>query len=92
MASFNAYSSALALRELGKEKEAEEILAGMKAWCENLIQRGRRAGPQHYLWASMACHALGNDTRAKEYILKAIELDPPYRWAAFFAYENGLLR
>ena len=92
VASLNTYYRALALRELGKEKEAEEILAGMKAWCENLIQRGRRAGPQHYLWASMACHALGNDTRAKEYILKAIELDPPYRWAAFFAYENGLLR
>jgi tetratricopeptide (TPR) repeat protein len=92
VASLNTYYRALALRELGREKEAETMLTGMKEWCENLIQQDRRVVPQHYLWASMACHALANDTRAKEYILKAIEMNPPYRWAAFFADESGLFR
>jgi tetratricopeptide (TPR) repeat protein len=92
VASINTYYRALALRGLGKEREAEGLLKDMKARSEDVIQQDRRVSPQHYLWASMSCHALGDDTRAKEYLTKAIELDPSYRWVAFFAFESGLLR
>jgi hypothetical protein len=40
----------------------------------------------------MSCHAIGDDARAKEYLRKAIELDPSDRWAVFFAFESELLR
>ena len=92
VASINTYYRALALRDLGKEREAERLLKVMKARSEDVIQQDRRVSPQHYLLASMSCHALGDDTRAKEYLTKAIELDPSYRWAAFFSFESGLLR
>ena len=91
-ASLNTYYRALALRELDKDNEAETLLTGMKKWSENMIQRGRRVSSQHYLIASMACQALGHDSEAKEYIRKAIEMDPSHRWAAFFATESGLIR
>lgn len=90
--SLNRYYKALALRKLGKIQEAERLLAEMKARSEELIQQGRRARSQYYLCASMACHALGNDTQAKEYLVNAIELDPSDRWGAFFAYESGLFK
>jgi len=92
IASINRYYKALALRKLGKTKKAERLLAEMKVRSENLIQQGRGVRSQYYLWASMACHALGNDIQAKKYLVDAIELDPSYRWAAFFAYESGLFR
>jgi tetratricopeptide (TPR) repeat protein len=92
IASINRYYKALALRKLGKIQEAERLLTEMKVRSEELIQQGRRVRSQYYLWASMACHALGNDTRAEEYLIDAIELDPSYRWAAFFADESGLFR
>jgi tetratricopeptide (TPR) repeat protein len=90
--SMNRYYKALALRKLGKTKEADGLLAEMKMRIEDLIQHGRKIPSQYYLWAAMACHALGNDNQAKEYLINAIELDPSDRWVAFFAYESELLR
>jgi tetratricopeptide (TPR) repeat protein len=68
------------------------MLKEIKAKSEINIQQYEGVNPQYYLWAAMACHALGEETRAREYLLKAIELDPSYRWAAFFASESGILR
>ncbi|UCE22789.1 MAG: tetratricopeptide repeat protein, partial [Candidatus Aminicenantes bacterium] len=90
--SINRYYKALALRKLGKTEEAERLLTEMKVRAEDLIQKGRRIRAQYYLWASMACHALGNEIQAKEYLVNAMERDPSDRWAAFFAYESGLIR
>ncbi len=92
IASINRYYKALALRKLGKIQEAERLLTEMKVRSEELIQQGRRARSQYYLWASMACHALGNEIQAEEYLVDAIDLDPSYRWAAFFADESGFIR
>jgi tetratricopeptide (TPR) repeat protein len=92
IASINRYYKALALRKLGRTKEADRLLTEMKRRSEDLIRQGRRVRSQYYLWASMACHALGNSTQAKEYLAHALELDPSYRWAAFFAHESGLFR
>ncbi len=90
--SMNAYYQALALRGIGNNKEADDKLEEMKAKSEINIQQYERGNPRYFLWAAMASHALGEKIRAREYLLKAIELDPSYRWTAFFASESGILR
>ena len=89
--SAHSYYKALALRKLGRDREAEELLKELKARSESLIERSLRERPQYYLWASMACHALGDKSKAREYLQKVTEADPSFRWAAFFAFESGLL-
>jgi hypothetical protein len=39
----------------------------------------------------MACDARGEKIRAREYLRKANEIDPSFRWAALFASEIKLL-
>lgn len=90
--SMNAYYQALALRGIGNGEEADDMLKEIKAKSEINIQQYEIVNPQYYLWAAMACHALGEKFGAREYLLKALELDPSYRWAAFFASESGILR
>jgi len=92
IASMNRYYKALALRKLGKAEEAERLLTEMKVRAEDLIRREGRVRAQYYLWASMACHALGDENQAKEYLVNALKRDPSDRWAAFFAYESELFR
>jgi len=87
----HSYYKALSLRKLGKGNEAERLLNEMKLKSESLIEHSRRIKPQYYLWASMACDALGEKIRAREYLRKAAEIDPSYRWAALFASEIILL-
>jgi tetratricopeptide (TPR) repeat protein len=87
----HSYYKALSLRKLGEGNEAERLLNEMKLKSESLIEHSRRIKPQYYLWASMACDALGEKIRAREYLRKAVEIDPSYRWAALFASEIILL-
>jgi tetratricopeptide (TPR) repeat protein len=87
----HSYYKALSLRKLGEGNEAERLLNEMKLKSESLIEHSRRMKPQYYLWASMACDALGEKIRAREYLRKAAEIDPSYRWAALFASEIKLL-
>ncbi|TEU05582.1 MAG: tetratricopeptide repeat protein, partial [Candidatus Aminicenantes bacterium] len=87
----HSYYKALSLRKLGEVNEAERLLNEMKLKSESLIEHSRRIKPQYYLWASMACDALGEKIRAREYMRKAAEIDPSYRWAALFASEIKLL-
>ncbi len=87
----HSYYKALSLRKLGEDNEAEKLLKEMKLQSENLIEHSRRKKAQYYLWASMACYALGEKIRAREYLRKAAEIDPSYRWAALFASEIILL-
>jgi len=90
--SMNGYYQALALRGIGHDKEADDMLKEIKTKSEFNIRQNKRVSPQYYLWAAMASHALGEEIRAREYLLKALELDPSYRWATFFAFESGILR
>lgn len=87
----HSYYKALSLRKLGEGNEAERLLNEMKLKSENLIEHSRIIKPQYYLWASMACDALGEKIRAREYMGKAAEIDPSYRWAALFTSEIKLL-
>ncbi|MBL7083133.1 MAG: DUF5107 domain-containing protein [Candidatus Aminicenantes bacterium] len=91
MPSVHSYYRALALRKLGREKEAEGLLKELKARSESLIEQNRRERPQYYLWASLACHALGEKSKAREYLQKVTEVAPSYRWASLFAFESKLL-
>lgn len=90
--SMNAYYQALALRGIGNSKGADDKLKEIKAKSEVNIQQYGRGNPRYFLWAAMASHALGEKIQAREYLLKAIELDPSNRWAAIFASESGILR
>lgn len=87
-----SYYKALALKELGKHKEAEELFKKILETSENLIEQNRRKRPQYYLWASAACHALGDKSKAEEYMKNAIDTDPSYRWATVFSTEYELLK
>jgi tetratricopeptide (TPR) repeat protein len=87
----HSYYKALSLRKLGEVKEAESLLTEMKLKSESLVEHNRKIKPQYYLWASMACDALGEKIRAREYLRKAAEIDPSYRWTALFASEIKLL-
>ncbi|NIO47960.1 MAG: DUF5107 domain-containing protein [Candidatus Aminicenantes bacterium] len=87
----HSYYKALSLRKLGEVNEAERLLTEMKLKSESLIEHSRKIKAQYYLWASMACDALGEKIRAREYLRKAAEIDPSSRWAALFASEIKLL-
>ncbi len=87
----HSYYKALSLRKLGEDAEAEELLKEMKQKSESLIELSMRKKPQYYLWASMACGALGEKIIAREYLRKATETDPSYRWVTLFATEIRLL-
>jgi tetratricopeptide (TPR) repeat protein len=87
----HSYYKALSLRKLGEVNEAERLLNEMKLMSESLIEHSREKKTQYYLWASMASDALGEKIRAREYLRKAAEIDPSYRWAAIFASEIKLL-
>jgi tetratricopeptide (TPR) repeat protein len=89
--SAHSYYKALSLRKLGENDEAEKLLQEMKQKSESLIELSRRKKPQYYLWASMACDALGEKIRAREYLRKANEIDPSFRWVGLFASEIKLL-
>jgi tetratricopeptide (TPR) repeat protein len=87
----HSYYKALSLRKLGETNEADSLLTEMKLKSESLVEHHRKIKPQYYLWASMACDALGEKIRAREYSRKAAEIDPSYRWTALFASEIKLL-
>jgi len=86
----NTYFKALALRKIGKNKEAEKLLKELRKKSQVLIELTWRVKPQYCLWASRACYGLGNKSKAEEYLKKAVETDPSYRWLVLFVAERAI--
>jgi tetratricopeptide (TPR) repeat protein len=86
----HSYYRALALKKLGRDKESEELLLKIKSACEALIERSK--SPYYFLLAARACAALGEKSRAEEYLQKAIAKDPSSRQVSLFISERRLLK
>jgi len=87
-----SYFRALAMRKIGKDKESETLLQELLKESQILIERTWRIRPQYYLWASRACYGLGDKNKAEEFLKKAKEIDPSYRWIALFAAEKKFFK
>lgn len=86
-----AYYKALALKRMGKIKEGEELLLRMKSEAESLIELSRGKIAHYYLLSSLASYALGDREKAKKDLNKAVEIEPPSRWASLLALEMEIL-
>jgi len=85
----HSYYRALALKKLGSDLESEELLLKIKSASEALIERS--PSPYYYLLASVACHALGQRSKAEEYLKDALKIDPSSRLISLFISERRLL-
>ena len=85
----HSYYRALALKKLGRDEESEELLLKIKSEAEAMIERSKNA--YYLLLASKACAALGEKSRAEEYLQNALAIEPSSRQILLFISERRLL-
>jgi tetratricopeptide (TPR) repeat protein len=80
------YYQALALRHLGKEKEAQELAENALKQCDEITASSSGPAKINLMTASaLLHHFLGNYEEGKKLINQVVQISPINRWAIYFS-------
>ena len=81
------YYQALAIKALGRETEALDLLSSMKKDADLILggSGGQKGGAAYQ--AALACLGLGEAGQAEGFYRQAVRLDPSLRWKSLFSLE-----